>query len=105
MPAVGAGFDRPDKLGPEPIKSQPWSFTEKDREVWSGKPKGFTVQPMLERFRTLRDSDRLDVRQKFDRGVTPLLRMQLAGYEQERGKHVAAGGDPPDGVAPPPKGT
>lgn len=69
-----------------------------------GNARAFRVDPEMENLRRLRDSDRREERETFDRLAYGHGRMSLGAYESTLRDYLADGGELPDGVAPPKEG-
>lgn len=96
-------LDDPKRLGAD--RTNPPAPTESQREEFrrmQDNARGtFRANPELEQLRTLRDSDRPELREKAENLLAGRRRLQLAEYEAAKREHVAEGGKLPEGVAAP----
>lgn len=66
-----------------------------------GNAAAFRPNPEMEALRKLRDSDRTEDRQTFQKLAAGRARMSLGSYEDNLRDYLAAGNDLPEGVAAP----
>lgn len=70
-----------------------------------GNAAAFRPSSEMESLRKLRDSDRSEDRETFQRLAAGRTRMSLGSYEANLRDHIAAGNDLPEGVAAPKDGS